>query len=889
MFHQLQYHYINHIIMSKHLLHILLGLSMVLMVLQSCHDNELDKLKQRVEGVEKRVQSLDELCQILDAALTGCKVIQQVSPAPDDQSGWIFTFIDGTSIDLTVPVQTGGIHPLLRIDQGGYWLWSKDNGQSFTPILSSEEERFTTIGPDAVNLRLIDDGSGHYVLKAYTFGDTTQVHCTLATPYDIDPDALIRSITFDDRRHLLTLTLRDGSQYTLGSAFSHPTSIAILSVRPISLTCGMQAAVEFRVNPSNAALDLESGSQTIELDLVGHGSRSSYVNPSDNVEIVSIEQVNDPVTQQPRQGQYRALLQDRQHALDYDESLALVLTCQRGTDQEYQISSSAFEVQSFDMKQVATGLPVVVINTPGAREINSRTDWMEGASMSILSTEGDIQYQGSLSVKGRGNTSWGFPKKPYALKLDKKSEILGMPAHKRWCLLANWGDRTLVRNAVAFELARHTGLAWTPSGQFVELVLNGQHMGNYYLCEQIKVDENRVNINKPAEGESSTDRGYIFELDTYFDEANKFYSYWYHLPWQFKDPDEVTPEQQKFVEKYVEEMETTLRYPASVPTYHSNNFVDYLDLASFADWWMVHEIAQNWEPQHPKSVYMHRDVGGRMTAGPVWDFDLVSFGSTQNFFFGLTESIYYKELFGYRGFGQLVQERWLAQRDGFLAVSAWLDSLSQQLSVSAEINYKMWPINIETSDAHLSYSEAIARLKQSMEGKIRWMDENIQSLIPKETVYHYMFFEPGGSVLDNEFYMMDHNIGAVGPLDVGERFESADDSLVAERCGDGWRLPTKKEFWSLRESGKTPAFLTLQLPITYREDNNGEWFYHYKVREHWAEDNHVLSWISGEGIRVSPWNNFEFLDNPTKEQAIPIRPFRSTPPTSDVEIVEFCW
>ena len=67
-----------------------------------------------------------------------------------------------------------------------------------------------------------------------------------------------------------------------------------------------------------------------------------------------------------------------------------------------------------------------------------------------------------------------------------------MKKHKRWCLLANWWDRTLIRNAVAFEISRNTGLAWTPNGKFVELVLNGNHIGNYYLCEQIKVDENRM-------------------------------------------------------------------------------------------------------------------------------------------------------------------------------------------------------------------------------------------------------------------------------------------------------------------------------------------------------------------------------------------------------------
>ena len=130
--------------------------------------------------------------------------------------------------------------------------------------------------------------------------------------------------------------------------------------------------------------------------------------------------------------------------------------------------------QGGSLEEVNTGLPKVVINTPEAQPIVSKETWMENATLTIYDTDGSVSYQGTTQVKGRGNSTWGYPKKPYALKLDKKSVILGMPKHKRWCLLANFMDRTMIRNDVSFELARQMkALDYTPQGRFVELFLNG--------------------------------------------------------------------------------------------------------------------------------------------------------------------------------------------------------------------------------------------------------------------------------------------------------------------------------------------------------------------------------------------------------------------------------
>lgn len=179
---------------------------------------------------------------------------------------------------------------------------------------------------------------------------------------------------------------------------------------------------------------------------------------------------------------------------------------------------------SYTLKVRNTGLPIVRITTPGGRSVTSKETWMEGAAMRIENPDGTVDYEGAMSIKGRGNSTWNYPKKPYALKLDKKDKVLGMPKHKRWVLLANWKDRTLLRNEAAFWLSRQTGLPYTVRGQFVELEFNGSHAGNYYLCEQIKLDKNRVDIEEMEDFETDPDLitgGYLLELDTYHDYYNE--------------------------------------------------------------------------------------------------------------------------------------------------------------------------------------------------------------------------------------------------------------------------------------------------------------------------------------------------------------------------------
>ncbi|MDE5877794.1 MAG: CotH kinase family protein [Muribaculaceae bacterium] len=383
--------------------------------------------------------------------------------------------------------------------------------------------------------------------------------------------------------------------------------------------------------------------------------------------------------------------------------------------------------RSYTLAVYHGNLPMVYIETPAP--ILSKEEWVKKCSMTIVNAgESNVDLQ-KVQLKGRGNSTWGFPKKPYAVKLDSKTPLLGMPAHKRWCLLANWNDRTLLRNDVSFEVARHfPALAWTPRGQFVEVTLNGEFMGNYYLCEQIKVAESRVNITEmtsdDTEGEALTG-GYLFELDTNYDEVNKFRTPYRRLPVNFKDPDEdvLTPEQFAYASDYFSRIESILYGRAE------GDIFDYIDIDSFIDWWLMHELVFNGEPQSPKSSYMYKDRGGLLCAGPVWDFDWGTLRPKDEVDWYIDKAIWYGALLKLPRFRERTKERWAMIRSGLEEIPAYIDAQAALISESAEVNYAQWPMNITPNgDEELSQTEAVERMKSAYISRLAKLDILIEAL-----------------------------------------------------------------------------------------------------------------------------------------------------------------
>jgi hypothetical protein len=386
--------------------------------------------------------------------------------------------------------------------------------------------------------------------------------------------------------------------------------------------------------------------------------------------------------------------------------------------------SAAGEAKIYTIHVKKSGLPIVYINTPSAKEIPSKTeDWLADTNLRIYDTDCNLIYSGTTGIRGRGNSTWRYPKKPYALKLDSKAEILGMPKHKRWVLLANWLDRTLLRNHISFRIAMQTDLAWTPRGQFVEVILNDKHIGNYYLCEHIKVDKNRVNIDELDDDE--VDGGYVMEIDTYYDETFKFKSAVKGFPYMFKDPDEVNDSQFLYMQGFIDTLEVSLYDSERLK---SREYAEYLDVESFVDWWIAYELTGNTETGHPKSTYVHKDKGGKLKAGPAWDFDWKTFRPQNNTW--VTKShLYYDALFNDPVFVATVKERWGKHRSALLEIPAFIEAEAERIRNSEEMNHAMWPVTQDTNgDIDLTFIEAVERMKKSYETKFDFMDKEISKM-----------------------------------------------------------------------------------------------------------------------------------------------------------------
>ena len=551
------------------------------------------------------------------------------------------------------------------------------------------------------------------------FADNTQVPL---------PESAVESLDVNNSTEEYTITLSNGRTLIFNRrGIIYPTGIVILT-QDIKFMKNTEVSIEFRVNPSNAVFnyDINSEGCRIKFDMAAKLNTYSYVTTPEDCYMTRIEQAKDAAGN-VKEGQYKAFIRDRGGYNTYKYATAFVLSSVDENGDDIQISSSAISVE----RKRDTGLPVVVINTDNNAEILDKENWIPG-KMTIDGIGKFDNYEGTITIRGRGNSSWTYPKKPFAIKLDTKNEILGMPSHKRWVLLANYMDRTLMRNHVAFEISKSTDLEWTPRGQFVEVMLNDTHLGNYYLCEHIKVDKNRVNITEMKSSdisETSITGGYLLEVDSYYDEVNKFKSAICDLPVMFKEPEEdvLQPKQFEYLQNYINSIEQLLY---SDDFTKSDSYKSLIDEDSFIDWWFVHELTFNYEPTAPRSCYFYKNRSDVLKAGPVWDFD--SWGTfTRQTTFAAKDALWFGELFKNPSFVQKVKERWSLLNPSLRKVVSSIDDAGNNIYQSSLLNDEMWSLRGHRSandDEELSHEESVLKLKNAYLFRLDWLDEQIQQL-----------------------------------------------------------------------------------------------------------------------------------------------------------------
>lgn len=397
-----------------------------------------------------------------------------------------------------------------------------------------------------------------------------------------------------------------------------------------------------------------------------------------------------------------------------------------------------------------TNIPTVVIHTTDtATDIDSKTVYRPGY-VSFISENGKKIYSDTLEIRGRGNGSWTFEKKPYKLKLAHKKRILGMPAKaKKWTLINNWSDKPMIRNNVAFEASRLMHMPYTPACELVDVIYNGEYKGTYQLCDQIEVKKNRVEVTEMTTEDNSTPNltgGYLIEVDAYASsEPKHFTSSQLKTPVTIHYPDEdvITEKQEKYIKGWYNTMETRLmmqNYENPIIGYRN-----YLDVDSYLRRLIVSEFAANIDGYY--SVYMTKERNDRQfKAGPVWDFDLgfendyrvypvndmtdfvcmSSRASTTTGMYSFLKRVIDSNT-------EKLKELWSDARNNndFTPehFDHYIDSLATLIDGSQKLNYVRWPVltqkiryNIE---ARPSFQAEIDFLKDFIHRRIAWLDNKI--------------------------------------------------------------------------------------------------------------------------------------------------------------------
>lgn len=381
---------------------------------------------------------------------------------------------------------------------------------------------------------------------------------------------------------------------------------------------------------------------------------------------------------------------------------------------------------SADQKYKVAQLSIVTENSAA---VSSRENYVN-CTVAVSSDAKQWNFSGTGRVRGRGNSTWHwYPKKPYRIKLDQKSEILGLKENKDWVLLANYRDPTHLMNTFVFVVGAGLGLPYTNNTRFVELTLNGEYMGLYQLTEQVEQGSNRVNIDEVE--------GVLISLDA--DDGpdhspnatNNFWSSVYYMPISIKHPDNVTSAKLNAVKNDFAQLENAIK----AGDYKS---IDKLfDVKSFIDYMIIQELVYNVEVDAPRSIFIHKNINGKWIMGPLWDFDAgydfdwSTMYTGHNYFASYKELVlgtdpvnhtkgyhvpsFFTDIFKSKQFVSEYKARWLQIKDKFMS-EYWSTTQNYASGFTQAIarNATRWPID-------KNYQTETVRQEQWLRNRVNYL------------------------------------------------------------------------------------------------------------------------------------------------------------------------
>ncbi len=376
-----------------------------------------------------------------------------------------------------------------------------------------------------------------------------------------------------------------------------------------------------------------------------------------------------------------------------------------------------------------TNLPTLYIQLEGNKNMNriSHDSWMNATYTLVDGDEGIVEQP--FEIKGRGNYSWSMSKKPYAMKLGEAASLLGMGKGKNWILIANWSDKTLMRNYLTMQLARNIGLEYSSDCKYVDVYFNGKYKGNYVLTEKITIGKNRIDIDPETCG--------LFEIEMTYRHSDC--TWCISLPSgvhvMFKEPDA-----DEYGEKFKEQQLTKFRSlftkaDISITDKGYEYYSKYIDVDSFIDWYIVNEFVKNYDSGFTTSCYCYVKEDGKIYMGPVWDYDTCMGNQAAATCVDYTgyhvgTSPWYAALLEDEDFFRMLCERWTFLIDSGAIQTYFFDLMQETddyIADSCTENFKIWKDALSFdglrggSLSTYSHEDEVKYVRKWMTNRMNWL------------------------------------------------------------------------------------------------------------------------------------------------------------------------
>ncbi|MDE5810422.1 MAG: CotH kinase family protein [Muribaculaceae bacterium] len=404
-------------------------------------------------------------------------------------------------------------------------------------------------------------------------------------------------------------------------------------------------------------------------------------------------------------------------------ALMVLVSCVEDVEDE-QANTSTTPTHS----SISGTLPVLYIDTENNAPIVSKEVYLNATyRLDPMGTE-DVEPLGTeaaplpMQIRGRGHSSWKGAKKPYKIKLGQKTSIMGMPKNKHWALLKP------TENTVAgFQLGKLLDMAWTPSFKPVEVVLNGDYIGLYFLTETIRIDENRVNIYEQKDQETDPKLitgGWLVEVDNYHDkcqitipECNRW-----NLTLRYHSPEDLSNAQLQWLTDEFKAINSTIYSVDKTSTEWEN----YIDIESMARFFIIQEVMDNPDGFHG-SFYLHKDLSNnsKWIAGPIWDLvcynrDKTDYTFKMKVHYGFTPH-WIGEIIQYDSFCKSVKTIWEEVYPNKLnEIFGYIDDMVLPLDAAWRNDCERW-----NEDPSQTASLRADRIKNALRRNIEWFDKHL--------------------------------------------------------------------------------------------------------------------------------------------------------------------